>query len=108
MEEFFSNVKWADTIYLIVFGFTMVISLMALFVIIMLIFKQIFKERNAVSTNNANEKSIENIAGSNATDFIERERVAIAVAIAEYYNEVHDDESYKLTFKRKDFTPWNL
>lgn len=108
MEEIFSNVKWADTIYLIVFGFTMVISLMALFVVIMLIFKQIFKERKAVLTKEDNKKTNDNVAVLNTADILERERVAIAVAIAEYYNEVHDDESYTLTFKRRDFTPWNL
>ena len=86
MEEFFSNVKWADTISLIVFGFTMVIFLMALFVIIMLIFKRIFKERTAVPAKKANEKTNENIVASNAVDILEKERVAIAVAIEEAVN----------------------
>lgn len=106
------SIDWAPALNLIGFSFSMVFFLLVVIVLSLNLFGYVFSnldksekrkgERTAVNTA---QKSVV-IHTANAEDEVQ---AAIAMALAQYFEDVHDNESNVLTLEKigKRYTPWS-
>ncbi|MDR2834739.1 MAG: OadG family protein [Bacteroidales bacterium] len=106
MNNLILDINWSSTLTLVIVSFSLVISIMFLFVGILKIMGVISKS-NKLKKDKANTKiEPQNNTKLEVTDL---EYVAIATAINLYFDVNHDEESLILTIKNNPQiqSPWN-
>lgn len=107
-----SSIDWAPALNLIGFSFSMVFTLLVVIVLSLNLFGFFFSNLDK-SDKKRLERRTTNAAQKSATKQVSNEesevQVAIAMALASYFQEVHDKESNVLTLEKlgKRYTPWS-
>lgn len=98
---------WGDTLTLVAMCFTIVISIMLIFVGILVVMGMVKKtgKNNESTPKDVNEKQ-----DKKEIEILDVEYAAIATAIHLYFDIKHDEESLVLTIKdnSQNYSPWNI
>lgn len=109
--------NWAHVMMVTVLGFLMVFIMLVVLIYILKLFGLIMQPRVKVSKHTPvkDAKIVkQNVNGNDEGDWHEvnlpaNATAAIAMALHLYYNDLHDQESTKITIKKVDrrYSPWN-
>ncbi|HOD89405.1 MAG: hypothetical protein QM212_09015 [Bacteroidota bacterium] len=105
--KLFLAIQWGDVFALIGICFTIVLCIMALFVLILQLFAKVSKKKTVGQPKDNEKQIIEKNEVKSSKDTKDGEIAAFALAISLYLNEVHDNESLVLTIKNKENSNWN-
>lgn len=105
--KLFLAIQWGDVFALIGICFTIVLCIMALFVLILQLFAKVSRKKSDGQSTGYNGQLIEKQEIKSNKDNKDGEIVAVALAISLYLNEVHDNESLILTIKNTKNLNWN-
>lgn len=99
-------VNWGNALIITLLGFSLVFVLLVVLVFIVLIFGRVMSE-------NVKDKKVEkSVKVQNQTEMLsltDEENTAVALAMHLAYEEIHDEETRKLTIKQtqRECSPWN-
>lgn len=109
--------NWAHVTMVTILGFLMVVILLVVLIFILKLFGVIMQPRVKVSKHTPvkDAKIVKQKTGNNDEDdwhevnLPANATAAIAMALHLYYNDLHDQESTKITIKKVDrrYSPWN-